>query len=99
MKKKIILLALPLLWNYLSAELEIRDAASAPIAGSTKSSDDIGKEIGPGISNPELPATTPWDLEALSRPPEFEWSDGNQIRSLYYQSEPYNGKTTRVFAH
>lgn len=46
-----------------------------------------------------LPETTPWNLEALSMPPDFEWSDGTQIRSLYYKSEPYNGKTTRMFAY
>ncbi len=46
-----------------------------------------------------LPETTPWNLKALSRPPEFEWSDGAQIRSLYYKSEPYQGRTTRVFAY
>lgn len=46
-----------------------------------------------------LPDTTPWNLEALSKPPDFEWSDGKQIRSLYYKGEPYKGKTTRVFAY
>jgi cephalosporin-C deacetylase-like acetyl esterase len=46
-----------------------------------------------------LPETTPWDLEELSNPPEFEWGEGDEIRSLYYKSEPYQGKTTRVFAY
>jgi hypothetical protein len=46
-----------------------------------------------------LPDTTPWDLEALSHPPEFEWAAGKKVRSLYYRSEPYRGKTTRVFAY
>ena len=46
-----------------------------------------------------LPETTPWDLETLSKPPVFEWSEGTQIRSLYYNSEPYKGKATRVFAY
>jgi dienelactone hydrolase len=46
-----------------------------------------------------LPDTTPWDLETLSNPPEFEWAAGEKVRSLYYQSEPYRGKTTRVFAY
>jgi len=46
-----------------------------------------------------LPVTTPWDLEELSNPPEFEWAEGEKIRSLYYKSEPYKGATTRVFAY
>ena len=29
-----------------------------------------------------LPETTPWDLETLSKPPVFEWSEGTQIQHL-----------------
>lgn len=46
-----------------------------------------------------LPPTTPWDLEALSRPPEFEWSAGEEVRSMFYKGQPYQGKPTRVFAY
>lgn len=47
-----------------------------------------------------LPATTPWDLVALSEPPDYEWSDRESpVRALYYEGEPYKGKTTRVFAY
>jgi len=46
-----------------------------------------------------LPGTTPWDLEELSKPPEFEWAEGKEVRSLYYKSEPYKGITTRVFSY
>jgi cephalosporin-C deacetylase-like acetyl esterase len=46
-----------------------------------------------------LPATTPWDLAALSKPPEFEWREGKEVRSLFYKGEPYQGKPTRVFAY
>jgi dienelactone hydrolase len=46
-----------------------------------------------------LPDTTPWDLAELSQVPAFEWSEGTEVRSLYYQGEPYNGHTTRVFAY
>jgi dienelactone hydrolase len=46
-----------------------------------------------------LPETMPWDLAELSRAPEFEWGEGEQVRSLYYSGEPYQGKTTRVFAY
>mgnify|MGYP000905338800 CR=1 FL=1 len=46
-----------------------------------------------------LPATTPWNLEQLSQPPEFEWAGNGKIRSLYYKNEPFNGTPTRVFAY
>ncbi|MGB2824848.1 MAG: hypothetical protein WBF17_28000, partial [Phycisphaerae bacterium] len=48
-----------------------------------------------------LPKTTPWDLEALSAPPAFKWSEGDDkgVRSLYYSGDAYKGKPTRVFAH
>lgn len=39
-----------------------------------------------------LPASTPWNLEALSQPPAFEWSKGKPIRSLYFQGEAYRGR-------
>lgn len=45
-----------------------------------------------------LPATTPWDLDALSQSPVFDWSQGKEIRSLFYKGVPYQGKPTRVFA-
>lgn len=46
-----------------------------------------------------LPKTTPWNLKVLSQPPEFEWAEGKEIRSLYFKSEPYKGKPTRAFAY
>ena len=46
-----------------------------------------------------LPESTPWDLAALSQPPEFEWGQEQEIRSLYFQGEPYRGQPTRVFAY
>ena len=47
-----------------------------------------------------LPATTPWDLIALSKTPNYEWSDReSQVWSLYYEGQPYKGKPTRVFAY
>ena len=47
-----------------------------------------------------LPATTPWDLVALSKTPNYEWSDRESpVRSLYYEGQPYKGKPTRVFAY
>jgi dienelactone hydrolase len=53
--------------------------------------------IGPAQS---LPATTPWDLAALNKPPKYEWADqAGPVRSLYYQGLPYKGKVTRVFAY
>ena len=48
---------------------------------------------------PTLPESTPWDLKALSTTPEFEWSDGDKIKSLYFKNLTYKGKTTKVFAY
>ncbi len=59
----------------------------------------VAAESSPIRRADSLPDTTPWDLEALSRVPEFEWAAGKEVRSLYYESEPYRGKTTRVFAY
>jgi len=57
------------------------------------------KALPPIIPADTLPETTPWDLKELSTPPEFEWDEGTAVRSLYYKSEPYKGKPTRVFAY
>lgn len=46
-----------------------------------------------------LPATTPWNLDELSKPPGCEWKEDREVRSLFYKGEPYQGKPTRVFAH
>ena len=40
-----------------------------------------------------------WNLEALSSPPAFRWDDeDSSIRSLLYEGDPVDGKTTEVFA-
>lgn len=47
-----------------------------------------------------LPATTPWDLTALSEAPNVEWADRKSpVRSLYYRGGPYQGNLTSVFAY
>jgi cephalosporin-C deacetylase-like acetyl esterase len=47
-----------------------------------------------------LPATTPWDLVALSEAPAHEWAaQQGPVWSLYYEGEAYKGKPTRVFAY
>lgn len=47
-----------------------------------------------------LPATTPWDLAALSKAPKYEWADQTApVWSLYYEGPQYKGKATRVFAY
>ena len=54
------------------------------------------------IINPaeSLPSSTPWDLIALSKPPEYQWSDQTSpVRSLYYAGEAYKNNPTRVFAY
>src|SRR6266571_1068395 len=42
----------------------------------------------------------PWDLDSLRRPPKVTTvEEGKTLTSLYYESEPYRGKPTRVFAY
>ena len=46
-----------------------------------------------------LPAASPWDLAALSKPPKYEWSDrAGPVWSLYYEGQRYKEKPTRVYA-
>lgn len=46
------------------------------------------------------PATGPWDLARLRQPPKVAWEDTDgTLRKLSYESEPLNGKPTRVFAY
>ncbi len=56
----------------------------------------------PDIIKPSasLPKTTPWDLKALSKAPEFKWLDQNgPVWSLMYKGPEYKGKPTSVFAY
>ena len=48
----------------------------------------------------KLPATTPWKLEELNKPPKHEWINKEEpVRSLFYEGEKYNGQPTQVFAY
>jgi len=41
-----------------------------------------------------------WNLDELRKPPRVEWLDKDgKLRRLLYDSEPYKGKPTRVFAY
>lgn len=54
----------------------------------------------PIVASPNLPASSPWNLEQLSQAPAFEWLDETSpVRSLTFAGEPYNGQPTRVFAY
>lgn len=54
----------------------------------------------PILASPNLPASSPWNLEQLSQAPAFEWLDETSpVRSLTFTGEPYNGQPTRVFAY
>ena len=47
-----------------------------------------------------LPATTPWNVKALERVPAVAWLDeSKQVRELFYEGEPFEGKNTGVFAY
>jgi dienelactone hydrolase len=42
----------------------------------------------------------PWDLDDLQRAPKFEWGVKTEVvQELYYQGEPLEQKSTRVFAY
>jgi len=42
----------------------------------------------------------PWNMEKLKSPPNFHWVDEqSEVRSLFYEGLPYNGKPTRAFAY
>ena len=47
-----------------------------------------------------LPESTPWDFEALSKAPAYEWvAKEGKVKSLTYRGLPYKGKPTSVFAY
>jgi hypothetical protein len=47
-----------------------------------------------------LPASTPWNVEALSKTPTHEWlNEDSPVKSLTYRGLPYKGKPTSVFAY
>jgi dienelactone hydrolase len=49
---------------------------------------------------PALAQSGPWKLDELRKAPRVEWLDKEgQLRRLLYESEPYQGKPTRVFAY
>lgn len=52
------------------------------------------------LLGPARGQTGPWNLEALHKAPRVEWLDkAGKLRRLIYESEPYQGKPTRVFAY
>jgi dienelactone hydrolase len=63
----------------------------------------LGLQIIPPVSSadekPVGRTTSPWDLEALRRPPKVTLvGEGKTLTTLYYEGEPFQGKPTRVFA-
>jgi dienelactone hydrolase len=55
---------------------------------------------GPWPARGEPALTGPWDLSKLKQAPKVTWVDKEgPLRKLYYESEPYHGKPTRVFAY
>lgn len=96
-------------WNLAIGVLEIRSQMkncflSLPwcwlwlifCISSSAATADEPRPIRPAAS---LPDSIPWDLKELSKTPEFAWDTGEKVRSLYYTSETFNGKPTRVFAY
>ncbi len=49
---------------------------------------------------PSHAQSSPWNLDELRKTPRVEWLDKDgKLRRLLYDSEPYQGKPTRVFAY
>lgn len=70
------------------------------ICGITLLSADVASAADVIKPDPRLPASTPWDLTALSQTPEFEWIDQTgPVHELLYQGLEYKGKPTQVFAY
>jgi dienelactone hydrolase len=47
-----------------------------------------------------LPESTPWDIAALKKAPQYKWvRQEGAVHALLYSGEKYRGKTTRVFAY
>lgn len=66
-------------------------------AGDLAAAEAAREQITPA---PELPASMPWNIDALSAAPDVEWLDTTgPVRSLLYAGEPFNGHATRVFAY
>lgn len=55
-----------------------------------------------GVASGAGPATMPWDLESLRQTPKMYDAPTyytNQVKACFYESVPYTGVTTRVFAY
>jgi dienelactone hydrolase len=51
-------------------------------------------------TGPACAQSGPWNVDALGKAPAVEWLDKDgKLRRLLYESEPYKGKPTRVFAY
>jgi dienelactone hydrolase len=49
---------------------------------------------------PKARFTGPWDVAALKQVPKATWGEAKgEIREVYYEGEPLDGKPTRVFAY
>jgi dienelactone hydrolase len=50
--------------------------------------------------SPARAQSGPWKIDELAKTPRVEWLDKDgKLRRLLYESEPYQGKPTRVFAY
>ncbi|GAB4128829.1 MAG: hypothetical protein Kow0040_04030 [Thermogutta sp.] len=55
--------------------------------------------LGVRASEGEAERVGPWNPTELRQVPEYEWGETVEgIRQVYYRSEPYQGRPTRVFA-
>lgn len=60
----------------------------------------VGQALGQAAEPLPLPESTPWDVAALKKAPQYKWvRQEGDVHALLYSGEKYRGKPTRVFAY
>ena len=60
----------------------------------------VGQALGQAAEPLPLPESTPWDVAALKKAPQYKWvRQEGDLHALLYSGEKYRGKPTRVFAY
>lgn len=77
---------------------EVKLSVGPATADEQRQSKEISSRV---IEPPKDPTTPMWDLKALSQTPQTYPAEGFEeegVKAIYYDSVPYEGKPTRVFA-
>ena len=60
----------------------------------------VGQALGQAAEPLPLPESTPWDVAALKKAPQYKWvRQEGDVHALLYSGEKYRGKPSRVFAY